>query len=264
MKRCCAEMIGTFFLVFTGTGAIVVNQVSGGVITHAGIALTFGLIVLAMIYTLGDISGAHLNPAVTAGFWVARRFPGRDVLPYVGSQVIGALLASGLLRFLFPENKLLGATLPQVRETQSFVLETVLTLLLMLTILNVSTGAKEKGITAGIAVGSVIVLEAMFAGPICGASMNPARSLAPALVSGHCEHLWIYLVAPPLGACLSMVACRCVREDGCCLKPETCLMKNKSCSCASTTAPAARWPRRFEQICGENLKRIAAALSRGN
>src|ERR1700689_2087053 len=141
MKRCGAEMIATFALVFAGTGAIVINEASGGAITHVGIALTFGLIVLAMIYTVGDISGAHLNPAVTIGFWAARRLPGRDVFPYIGSQLPGALLPSGLLRILFPENKLLGATLPAGSEWQSFVLEIVLTFFLMLTILNVSTGA---------------------------------------------------------------------------------------------------------------------------
>ncbi len=223
MKKYYAEIIGTFGLVFAGTGAIIINDASGGVITHAGIALTFGLIVLAMIYTVGDISGAHLNPAVTIGFWAARRMSGREVLPYIASQVIGAILASGLLRLLFPENKLLGATTPAGPEMQSFVLEAVLTFFLMLTILNVSTGSKEKGITAGIAVGSVIALEAMFAGPVSGASMNPARSLAPALASGHFEHLWIYLTAPPLGAIMAMFACRCIREKDCCtrLKPET-------------------------------------------
>jgi aquaporin Z len=223
MKKWCAEMIGTFALVFAGTGAIVINEASGGAVTHVGIALTFGLIVLAMIYTVGDISGAHLNPAVTIGFWAARRLPSRDVLPYIGSQLTGALLASGLLRILFPENQLLGATLPTGSDMQSFILEIVLTFFLMLTILNVSTGAKEKGITAGIAVGAVIALEAMFAGPICGASMNPARSLAPALVSGHFEHLWIYLTAPPIGACAAMLACRCVRESECCVKPQAAL-----------------------------------------
>ncbi len=216
MKKYYAEIIGTFGLVFAGTGAIIINDASGGAITHAGIALTFGLIVLAMIYTVGDISGAHLNPAVTVGFWAARRMSGREVLPYIASQITGAILASGLLRFLFPESHLLGATLPAGPESQSFILETVLTFFLMLTILNVSTGSKEKGITAGIAVGSVITLEALFAGPICGASMNPARSLAPALVSGHFEHLWIYLVAPVLGAVAAMFACRCIREKGCC------------------------------------------------
>ncbi len=218
MKKFAAEILGTFALVFAGTGAIVIDQISGGAISHVGVALTFGLIVLAMIYTVGDISGAHLNPAVTLGFWAARRMSAREVLPYIFSQITGAILASGLLRFLFPENKLLGATLPAGSEMQSFVLEAVLTFFLMLTILNVSTGAKEKGITAGIAVGSVIALEAMFAGLISGASMNPARSLAPALVSGHFEHLWIYLVAPPLGSVAAMLACRCVREKGCCSK----------------------------------------------
>lgn len=221
MKKICAEILGTFALVFAGTGAIVIDQVSNGAITHVGVALTFGLIVLAMIYTVGDVSGAHLNPAVTIGFWAARRMPGREVLPYISSQIAGAILASGLLRLLFPENTLLGATLPAGPDIQSFVLEAVLTFFLMLTILNVSAGSKEKGITAGIAVGSVIALEALFAGPICGASMNPARSLAPALVSGHFEHLWIYLVAPPLGTVTAMFACRCVREKGCCSKLKT-------------------------------------------
>ena len=220
MKQYISELLGTFALVFAGTGAIIINQVSGGAITHVGIALTFGLVVLAMIYTFGDISGAHLNPAVTLGFWAARRLPARDVAPYIISQVIGAILASGALRLLFPQSQTLGATLPAGSEMQSLVLEIILTFLLMLTILNVSTGAKEKGITAGIAVGAVIALEAMFAGPISGASMNPARSLAPALVSGHFEHLWIYLIAPVVGACAAMLACRCVREDGCCSSPK--------------------------------------------
>ena len=137
---------------------------------------------------------------------------------YVVAQAGGAFAASGLLRALFPSDAKLGATLPAGAEMQSFTLEAVLTFLLMLVILNVSTGAQEKGITAGIAVGSVIALEAMFAGPICGASMNPARSLAPAVVSGNLEHLWIYLVAPLLGGCAAVLACRCVREEGCCTK----------------------------------------------
>lgn len=219
MKKYAAEAIGTFALVFAGTGAIVINEVSGGVITHAGIALTFGLVVLAMIYTVGDVSGAHLNPAVTLGFWTARRMGGREVAPYIVSQVIGATAASLVLRILFPQNRTLGATLPAGSEIQSFVLEFILTLLLMLTILSVSTGAKEKGITAGIAVGAVIALEAMFAGPVCGASMNPARSLAPALVSLHLDHFWIYLFAPVSGAVVATLACRCIREDGCCCGP---------------------------------------------
>ena len=219
MKRFAAELIGTFALVFAGTGAIVINNVSNGAITHTGVALTFGLIVLVMIYTFGDVSGAHLNPAVTLGFFAAGRLPGRDVVPYVVAQVIGALIASGLLRGLFADHPTLGATLPAGSAAQSFVLELVLTALLMLVILSVSTGAKEKGITAGIAVGSIIGLEAMFAGPICGASMNPARSLAPAIVSGTFQHLWIYLAAPTLGALGATLLCRCVREPGCCCAP---------------------------------------------
>ena len=216
LKKLGAECLGTFGLVFAGTGAVVIDGITGGAVTHVGVALTFGLVVLAMIYTFGDISGAHLNPAVTLGFWAARRMSAREVLPYIIAQLAGALTASGMLRILFPQSQLLGATLPAGPELQSFLLEIILTFFLMLTILNVSTGAKEKGITAGIAVGSVIGLEAMFAGPISGASMNPARSLAPALISGHLEHLWIYLAAPILGACLATFACRCVREPGCC------------------------------------------------
>jgi len=216
MKKFAAEAIGTFALVFAGTGAIVINQSSGGAVTHVGIALTFGLVVLAMIYTLGEVSGAHLNPAVTLGFCAAGRMPWGEALPYLASQCAGAFAASGLLRFLFPKDAFLGATLPAGTAMQSFILEVVLTAILMFVILNVSTGAKEKGVTAGIAIGSVIALEALFAGPVCGASMNPARSLAPAVVSGQLEHLWIYLLAPVLGAQFAVPACRCVQTEGCC------------------------------------------------
>ncbi len=216
MKKLFAEFLGTFALVFAGTGAIVIDRVSDGAIGHAGIALTFGLVVTAMIYALGDESGAHLNPAVTTAFAAAGRFAWREVPAYIAAQVLGAFAASGLLRALFPASATLGATLPAGAPMQSFILEIVLTFLLMFVILSVSTGAKEKGITAGIAIGAVIALEAMFAGPICGASMNPARSLAPAIVSGHLEHLWLYLAAPVLGALLAVPACCGVREPGCC------------------------------------------------
>jgi aquaporin Z len=211
-------MLGTFALVFAGTGAIVINDVSGGTVSHVGIALTFGLIVLAMIYAVGDVSGAHLNPAVTLGFFAARRFDGCWVAPYIASQCAGALLASLALRFMFPTNATLGVTLPAGDAMQSFVLEAVLTFLLMFVILSVSTGSKEKGVLAGVAVGSVIALEALFAGPISGASMNPARSLAPALVSLRLDSLWVYLTAPVLGACAGVLACRCVQEPGCCCR----------------------------------------------
>ena len=216
MKNLFAEFLGAFALVFAGTGAIVIDGVSGGAVTHVGVAFTFGLVVLAMIYTLGDISGAHFNPAVTLGFWFARRFPGRQVARYIGSQLLGAVAASLVLRFLFPASATLGATLPSGSLSQSFVLELILTAILMFVILGVSVGAREKGITAGIAIGAVIALEALFAGPISGASMNPARSLAPALVSHHLGALWIYLTAPILGSALAVLACRCVREPGCC------------------------------------------------
>jgi aquaporin NIP len=216
MKKLLAEFLGTFSLVFAGTGAIVIDSVSHGAIGHAGVALTFGLVVMAMIYTFGDVSGAHLNPAVTLGFAAAGRFGWREVPGYAVAQIAGGLAASGLLRVLFSQDPTLGATLPAGSATQSFILETVLTTLLMLVILSVSTGAKEKGPTAGIAIGAVIGLEAMFAGPICGASMNPARSLSPAVVSGHLEFLWIYLTAPFLGALLAVPICFGVREADCC------------------------------------------------
>jgi aquaporin NIP len=205
MKKYYAEIIGTFALVFCGTGAIIINQETSGTITHAGIAFTFGLIVMVMIYALGPISGAHLNPAVTIAFSVAKRFPAKQILPYIISQGIGALAASITLKLLFTSNELLGATMPRGSELQSFVLETILTFFLMFVIIQVATGSKEQGMFAGLAIGSTVLLEAMFAGPICGASMNPIRSLSPAVVSGHLEHLWIYLTAPVIGAVLAIL-----------------------------------------------------------
>ncbi|MFN2477301.1 MAG: MIP/aquaporin family protein, partial [Chthoniobacterales bacterium] len=195
------------------------DQTTGGIISHAGVAITFGLIVLAMIHTVGDVSGAHLNPAVTLGFFAAGRFNAALVLPYLVSQSLGAIAASATLRGLFPENERLGLTTPAGPVLQTFVLEVILTFILMWVILSVSTGAKEKGIIAGIAIGSVVALEAMFAGPITGASMNPARSLGPALISGRFEHLWIYVSAPFIGAILAVLLCRCVRDDECCTFP---------------------------------------------
>ena len=210
--------MGTFALVFAGTGAIITNDITHGAVTNTGVALTFGMVVLTMIYAVGDVSGAHFNPAVTLGFFAAGRLAGKMVLPDVLSQFSGALAASLLLRGLFPQHSTLGTTAPAGPALQSLIFEIVLTALLMFVILNVSVGAKERGITAGIAVGSVIALEALFAGPISGASMNPARSLAPALVSQHLAHLWIYLIAPVAGALLAVVGCRCIRKD-CCSVP---------------------------------------------
>jgi aquaporin Z len=212
MKKCISEFLGTFALVFAGTGAIVVDDVSRGAVTHVGVALTFGLIVLAMIYALGDVSGAHLNPAVTLGFVAAGRMPVREAPAYIASQCAGAVSASGVLRLLFPAQISLGGTAPAGSAGQSFALEIILTAILMLVILRVSSGAKEKGITAGIAVGAVVGLEALFAGPVCGASMNPARSLGPALVSGHMGSLWIYVAGPVAGALLAAPAAFLLRD----------------------------------------------------
>ena len=212
-KKYIAEVIGTFGLVFCGTGAIIIDEQTGGAISHIGVAITSGLIVLAMIYTFGEKSGAHFNPAVTLGFVVAKRFDWRQTLPYIISQIIGALFATGVLTFLFPDNLNLGATQPSGSYMQSFVLEFILTYLLMLVILNVSQGSKEVGVLAGIAIGATVGLEAMFAGPICGASMNPARSLAPAIVSGNISGLSIYLVAPTLGTMASALTWRIMNES---------------------------------------------------
>jgi aquaporin Z len=204
MRSYITETLGTFILIFCGTGAIVINQQTGGVIGHLGIALTFGLLVMTLIYAFGNISGAHFNPAVSIAFTVARKFPANKLVPYIFSQLLGAVMASFFLKILFPQNEMLGGTLPSGTEIQSFILEIFLAFFLMLVILNVAHGSSEQGLFAGIAIGSTVLLEAMFAGPISGASMNPVRSIAPALVSGHLEHLWIYIVAPIIGAILAV------------------------------------------------------------
>lgn len=204
LRKSVSEIIGTFALVFCGTGAIVIDNITKGGVTHVGVSITFGLIVMAMIYGLGDISGAHLNPAVSIAFALSGRLPLKSLGLYLISEITGAFLASFALRLLFPTDPLLGATIPAGSDWQSFVLELLLTFFLMLVIMGVATGSKEQGLFAGLAIGSVILLEAMFAGPICGASMNPARSLAPAIVSGHTESLWVYLTAPVIGAALAI------------------------------------------------------------
>ncbi len=209
-KKYLAELIGTFSLVFCGTGAIVINDLTNGSITHMGIAVTFGLIVMAMIFTYGSVSGAHINPAVSIGFWALKKLSARDIVPYIVAQLIGALLASVLLLFLFPEHEMLGATLPSGAVLQSFILEIILTFILMLVIIYVSQNPDTAQFTA-VAVGATVLLEALFAGPICGASMNPARSIAPAIASGYLEHLWLYILAPVLGALFACLIWRFLR-----------------------------------------------------
>jgi len=218
MKKYYAERIGTFAMVFCGCGAMTINEITNGSVSHVGVAVTWGLIVMAMIYAFGEISGAHFNPAVTFGFACAKKFPWQEVPKYVISQAIGAFLACFLLWFLFPTSETLGITLPAegFEPYKAFVLELILTFLLMVVIINVSTGSKEVGTIAAIAVGAVILLEAMFAGPMTKASMNPIRSLPPALVSGNIQHIWLYLTAPFVGAFLAVISCKLVKDDKCC------------------------------------------------
>lgn len=216
MQRYLSELIGTFAMVFCGAGAIIINDISGGTVTHVGVALTFGLIVMAMVYSLGDLSGAHINPAVTIAFWAAGRFHKKEVLPYIIAQIAGAIMASAILYLLFPSQETQGGTTPSGTSMQSFILEVILTFILMFVIMKVSTGSKETGTMAGIAIGGVVGLEALFAGPITGASMNPARSIAPAIFSGHTEYLWLYISAPILGALLAIFVCKLIKGKACC------------------------------------------------
>ncbi len=216
MKKYIAEFIGTFAMIFCGTGAMTINEVTGGDVTHVGIGITWGLIVMSMIYAFGEISGAHFNPAVSIAFAYAKKFSWKEVPRYIFFQVAGAFAASLLLMWLFPKSELLGATIPSIDLWRAFVLELILTFFLMVVIINVSTGSKEVGMIAGIAIGSVILLEAIFAGPITNASMNPARSLAPNIVSGNIQGLWLYMIAPILGAILAVVSCKFVKHENCC------------------------------------------------
>jgi aquaporin Z len=214
MKQYLAEFIGTYILVFCGTGAIVIDGISGGTVTHLGIAVTFGLVVTAVIYTYGHISGAHINPAVTIAFWYSGRIEAKKVIPYIIAQILGAICASFSLVLLFPEYLSLGMTLPSGSIQQSFFLEIFLTFFLMLVIIHVSSADKEVRNLAGLVIGFVVLLEALFAGPISGASMNPARSIGPAVASMHFQDLWVYCTAPVLGAVLSIVVFKFIDQAG--------------------------------------------------
>lgn len=197
-----AEFVATFTLVFAGCGAVVIDTVTRGQVTHVGIAISFGLAIAVMIYATGHISGAHINPAVTLAFAFTRHFPFWRVPLYWLAQVLGAIGAALLLRALFGNVAHLGTTLPSGSDGQSFVLEIVLTAFLMFVIMAVATDDRAVGQAAALAIGGTILLDAMFGGPISGASMNPARSFGPALVSGTWSHLWVYILGPAVGALL--------------------------------------------------------------
>lgn len=214
-RKYAAEALGTFFLVFAGTGSVIVDAASGGKLGVVGIGLAWGLIVLAMIYAIGHVSGAHMNPAVTLGFWSAGRHPAGEIAPYVAAQIAGALAASGALRLMFPADATgLGSTLPSGGAAQAFAMEVALTALLMFVVMGVATDDRAEGTMAGIAIGATIALEALFGGPVSGASMNPARSFAPALVSGHLAANWIYWMAPILGSLAGVWAYGLIRGEG--------------------------------------------------
>ena len=214
---CLAEAIGTFALVFAGAGAVVINALTDGAVTQVGVGLTFGLIVAAMVYATGHLSGAHINPAVTLAFALVGRFPFRRVPLYWAAQLAGATVAALVVWALFGDTADLGATLPSGAAVQSLGLEVVLTFILMFVIMAVATDARAQGPHAAAAIGAVVALEATFAGPISGASMNPARSFGPALVSGVMAHHWVYWVGPVVGAALGALAYQAVRKAS----PET-------------------------------------------
>ena len=218
LQKVGAEMVGTFALVFAGCGAIMVNQISGGAVTHVGVGITFGLVVMVMIYATGHISGAHFNPAVTVAFAAIGRFPWRHVPVYVIGQVVAAVLAAAALSLILDPASgapaaALGATMPAGSAIQSMALELILTFFLMFVITAVATDARAVGSMAGLAIGGTVGLEAIFAGPISGASMNPARSLGPALMSGQFAALWLYILAPTAGAVAGALVYRLVRCD---------------------------------------------------
>ncbi len=213
-RRAAAEAIGVFALVFAGCGAIVTEAEHPGSLGTVGIALVFGLVIMAMVYATGHLSGAHLNPAVTLAFALTRHFPRTEAAAYLLAQVAGALAAAALLAAVWPDQPAaLGSTMPSVGTGSAFAYEVVLTAFLMFVIMAVATDTRAVGAAAAIAIGGTVGLDALFGGPITGASMNPARSLGPALVSGELHDLWIYLLAPPLGAAIGALAYQLVRGE---------------------------------------------------
>ena len=211
LRRLVSEAIGTFILVFAGTGAIIIDSLAGGEIGTLGIGIVFGLTVAAMIYATGHISGAHINPAVTFAFALTRHFPMRMAPLYWLAQLLGATIASFLLLAMFGEVEAMGATLPAGSAVQSLALEAVLSFILMFVIMAVATDVRAVGQAAAIVIGATVGLEAIFAGPISGASMNPARSFAPALAAGELSSMWVYVVGPVGGMSLAALCYRLLR-----------------------------------------------------
>jgi aquaporin NIP len=212
LRRATAEAIGAFTLVFAGCGAIVTEAEHPGSLGTVGVALVFGLVIMAMVYATGHLSGAHLNPAVTLAFALTRHLPAREAVSYIGAQLLGALAAAALLLAIWPsEPAALGTTLPTVGAGSAFAYEAILTAFLMFTIMAVATDTRAVGAGAAIAIGGVIGLDALFGGPITGASMNPARSIAPALVTGSFHDLWLYVAAPIAGAAAGALAYQLIR-----------------------------------------------------
>ena len=222
LRRAAAEGLGVFALVFAGCGAIVAEAEHPGTLGTVGIALVFGLIVMAMVYATGHLSGAHLNPAVSVAFLLTRHLPRAEALAYLAAQLTGAVLAAGLLAAIWPSHPgHLGATLPTVGSGSAFAYEAVLTAFLMFVIMAVATDTRAVGAGAAIAIGGTVGLDALFGGPITGASMNPARSLGPALLAGELHDLWIYLTAPLLGATIGALAYQLVRGEHPSAQPES-------------------------------------------
>ena len=207
-----AELVGTFALVFAGCGAIMVDAKTQA-LGHLGVAITFGLVIMAMVYAVGHVSGAHFNPAVTFAFAVTRHFPWPRVWLYWAAQAAGAILAAAFLRASLGDVANVGATLPSGSQAQSFVWELLLTFLLMFVIMAVATDTRAVGEAAAIAIGGTVGLDAMFGGPITGASMNPARSLGPGIVAGDLHAIWVYLLAPVVGAGLAAITYAFVRGE---------------------------------------------------
>lgn len=212
MKKYLAEFIGTFALVFFGTGSVIINEQTNGSLELLGISLVFGIIISTMVYVFGTFSGAHINPAVTISLALGNLLPKNHVLGYITAQILGGILGSILLAILFPENQSLGITNPSGGLFQSFIIELILTFFLMLTIFSISS-KKEFSNLSGLIIGLMVTAMILFAGPISGGSFNPARSIAPAIISGNIETLWLYLVAPTLGAILAMLVWQAFNTD---------------------------------------------------